>query len=401
MESPITSFSFAPAMDILVTTHSEQVGLYTWANQLIFGSSDNVISSNKPILASLPRVSSKSVSNMRSDKQPGHTFTSILKHSAVTGDDGNDISSLSSGSMSSITTSDVQHESSGVDADSSSDDTNEFDSKQVSITERDENVLTGKVPVAPKMITLSMLPRSQWLNLIHIDSIKTRNKPIEPPKKPEAAPFFLPTVSGANAGRDPVFDIQSQEEEERIARDAAAAWGGESDDPEEGEAPELPESRIHHSKDMVKASLPEQDLISLLESYRLNKTWKPILQFLKSISPSKLDIQLRSLDLANVGGALASIDAMHEDGDNDNSDLVVTFLSFLADAISTDTDFEFLQALLRAFILIHGDAVAQNERIKHVARIVEEETRHAWTRICNSLNHTQCLVAILGSMHQT
>lgn len=36
----------------------------------------------------------------------------------------------------------------------------------------------------------------QWENLLHLDTIKARSKPIQPPKKPEAAPFFLPTVPG-------------------------------------------------------------------------------------------------------------------------------------------------------------------------------------------------------------
>lgn len=37
----------------------------------------------------------------------------------------------------------------------------------------------------------------QWHNLVHLDAIKARSKPVQPPKKPEAAPFFLPTLAGA------------------------------------------------------------------------------------------------------------------------------------------------------------------------------------------------------------
>lgn len=43
----------------------------------------------------------------------------------------------------------------------------------------------------------------QWENLLHLDTIKARSKPIQPPKKPEAAPFFLPTVPGLAS--KPVF----------------------------------------------------------------------------------------------------------------------------------------------------------------------------------------------------
>jgi U3 small nucleolar RNA-associated protein 21 len=35
------------------------------------------------------------------------------------------------------------------------------------------------------------------MNLLSLEHIKKRNKPIQPPKKPELAPFFLPTIEGA------------------------------------------------------------------------------------------------------------------------------------------------------------------------------------------------------------
>ncbi|CAN0533106.1 unnamed protein product, partial [Ectocarpus sp. 8 AP-2014] len=45
-----------------------------------------------------------------------------------------------------------------------------------------------------KAITLSSLPRGYWATLFNLEVVKARNRPIEPPKKPEAAPFFLTTV---------------------------------------------------------------------------------------------------------------------------------------------------------------------------------------------------------------
>lgn len=41
------------------------------------------------------------------------------------------------------------------------------------------------------MMTLSLVPKSRWQTLLHIDLIKQRNKPTEAPKVPEKAPFFL------------------------------------------------------------------------------------------------------------------------------------------------------------------------------------------------------------------
>uniref|UniRef100_A0A7S1YSC3 Small-subunit processome Utp21 domain-containing protein n=1 Tax=Ditylum brightwellii TaxID=49249 RepID=A0A7S1YSC3_9STRA len=41
------------------------------------------------------------------------------------------------------------------------------------------------------LVTLSGLPPGHWKNLFHLELVKERNKPKEPPKKPEKAPFFL------------------------------------------------------------------------------------------------------------------------------------------------------------------------------------------------------------------
>jgi U3 small nucleolar RNA-associated protein 21 len=53
------------------------------------------------------------------------------------------------------------------------------------------------------LLTLSLMPRARWQTLLNLETIRLRNKPKEPPKAPEAAPFFLPTVQGLN----PTFDM--------------------------------------------------------------------------------------------------------------------------------------------------------------------------------------------------
>lgn len=46
----------------------------------------------------------------------------------------------------------------------------------------------------PLLVTLSGIAPSRWANLPNLELISKRNKPIEPPKKPVDAPFFLPSV---------------------------------------------------------------------------------------------------------------------------------------------------------------------------------------------------------------
>lgn len=44
------------------------------------------------------------------------------------------------------------------------------------------------------MLTLSLVPKSRWQTLLHLDLIKQRNKPKQAPKLPEKAPFFLSSL---------------------------------------------------------------------------------------------------------------------------------------------------------------------------------------------------------------
>lgn len=56
--------------------------------------------------------------------------------------------------------------------------------------------------------TLSSKPLTHWSTLSNLQAIKERNKPIEPPKKPASAPFFLPTVKGLQFK----FDVNQNDE---------------------------------------------------------------------------------------------------------------------------------------------------------------------------------------------
>lgn len=66
--------------------------------------------------------------------------------------------------------------------------------------EKDDAVLSSTVEqLSSDMMTLSVVPKSRWQTLLHLDLIKERNKPKEAPKLPEKAPFFLPTTANSQA----------------------------------------------------------------------------------------------------------------------------------------------------------------------------------------------------------
>src|SRR5690606_2464027 len=64
--------------------------------------------------------------------------------------------------------------------------------------------------LSAEMTTLSMVPKSRWQTLLHLDLIKQRNKPKEAPKAPEKAPFFLPS---ANSGKPKAIEEGASKEE--------------------------------------------------------------------------------------------------------------------------------------------------------------------------------------------
>lgn len=66
--------------------------------------------------------------------------------------------------------------------------------------------------IDPSLVTLSGLPPTRWANLPDLQAIRERNKPIEPPKKPEAAPFFLPTVGTLDGFTFEADDAKTLEE---------------------------------------------------------------------------------------------------------------------------------------------------------------------------------------------
>merc|ERR1711990_411064 len=60
----------------------------------------------------------------------------------------------------------------------------------------EDSEFASPAQLSNELITLANLPGSRWLNLLNLDVIKAKNKPKAPPKKPKAAPFFLPTIPG-------------------------------------------------------------------------------------------------------------------------------------------------------------------------------------------------------------
>jgi hypothetical protein len=79
-----------------------------------------------------------------------------------------------------------------VEVDKGSDDDDE---EGVTLGDREANHYTeNEIQKSSGCITLSSVPKAHWATLFHLEAIKQRSKPIEPPAKRPLAPFFLPSV---------------------------------------------------------------------------------------------------------------------------------------------------------------------------------------------------------------
>ncbi|XP_072173327.1 WD repeat-containing protein 36-like [Diadema setosum] len=203
--------------------------------------------------------------------------------------------------------------------------------------------------IGEELITLSLLPNSRWQSLTHLDLIKKRNKPKHPPKAPKAAPFFLPTI----AGLTPKFAA-----------------------PEEDEA-EKPTSQVISMSSVELKS----DLCNLLEQGNSPKHYKAILEHLKAMSPSRVDLEMRSLD--PIGGG--SVLAMRQ------------FIAFLNHLLATNRDFELVQAYLSRFLQLHGDTAASDPGLSEELLALEETHQSSWQRIQWQFDQSLCLINYLKS----
>ncbi|EIE21950.1 WD40 repeat-like protein [Coccomyxa subellipsoidea C-169] len=295
--TPVTALSLSPAMDMLATAHVNRRGIYLWSNSAIYGSGADIRPSNKPVDARLPALSA-----------------------------------------------DEEMEEAGP-------------SGRVSVVDASG----APVPLHPALVTLALLPRSQWQGLVHLDAIKERNRPTEPPTKPAAAPFFLPTIPGLEG--NPVFDTE-----------ADADQNIEEDDSLQG----------------LNATPPVSDLARLLLEGRRAKDYTPLLSYLRGLSPSKLDGELRAMQVRAL--------PHFEPGSKEELQDLCRLLDFLTVELAANRNYEFMQALLRLTLQVHGEAIVQETKLRKRAVKLEEIVRNQWGRMDDLFQTTRSTLSFLGNL---
>ncbi|KAK3705350.1 rRNA-processing protein utp21 [Vermiconidia calcicola] len=172
--------------------------------------------------------------------------------------------------------------------------------------------------LSSSLLSLSLVPRSRWQNLLHLDLIRQRNRPVEPPKKPEKAPFFLPSL------------------QDRQANNTAASTTNT-------DVAELEKERTRVLK-LTKEGGGQSTFTYLL----LHASTTDFLNHLKSLSPAAADIEIRSL--------------------HPSDSEMLSFVDALTWLMHKRRDFELGQAWMAVFLRIHGDVVLADEELRVAVR---------------------------------
>ncbi|KAI8333218.1 Utp21 specific WD40 associated putative domain-containing protein [Blakeslea trispora] len=285
----VTCLAFSPDGDFLATGHVDHVGIFLWSNRT--------------------QYTNVSLRNITDDQ---------------------DVKELSLPSLSGGLDSDEEGES---------DEDAEFVNQEK---------LDTVDQLADQMITLSMEPRAKWQNLLHLDTIKLRNKPKEAPKLPEKAPFFLPTLPGAKAQ----FDLAAKDKKDEDSHESSR---------------QLNFSQLNTDTQFAK---------ELRAGHEANRQYHTFVEYAKSLSPSAIDVEIRSFSI----------------------DPELSLLNYYLDAIlymlETRKNFELAQAWLSVFLNIHGDLIVSNptnpihDKLQSILDIQGAE----FGRLSQQIHYSLCLI---------
>lgn len=252
-------------------------------------------------------------------------------------------------------------------------------------------IYVTKEQLSDKMLTLSLVPRTRWQTLLHLDIIKQRNKPEKAPTKPEKAPFFLGALPGIKDASNPntlnntllnpsvsssSFSALTQNtnttdtaalaaERSRISRLAVAAQQNGS-------------AITTESTTLLEESLATRLLRQCASSSPSNRDFTPFITHFKTLPPSSADLEIRSL-ISPYWDLLASSDGSEEGDEEDqhttwegflDSDLeeveeeepfdeLATFITALTARLKQNLDYELLNAWMSVLLRVHGESIVQ------------------------------------------
>ncbi|KAG2158310.1 Utp21 specific WD40 associated putative domain-containing protein [Suillus bovinus] len=276
--SVATSIAFSPTNDFLATTHVDSVGIFLWANRSQYSE------------VAFRAISESDIAEVALPSMQGSEEDEALEALEALG-----------------------------------------------VEDKPTDVFSTPSQLDGDLVTLTLLPRARWQTLLNLEVIQQRNKPKEPPKKPEHAPFFLPTLPGV----EHCFAIEEkkQETEDKHTRrlDKIAA----------------------NSRSTLQKLLAESDENSSLDD--------ALFDYIKSLSPAAIDLELRLLVLNSLQ----------------------QFLRAIKRRLQSHLDFEAVQTLQNVVLRIHADVIIENEdlraELEELLKVQKKESGRVLDLLASSL----------------
>lgn len=218
--------------------------------------------------------------------------------------------------------------------------------------ELDDEAINSDVDQLDKsLLTLSLVPQSRWQTLLNLESIRQRNKPIQPPEKPKAAPFFLgSTLTNGQASTQAIAEETTIDESER--------------------------SRISRLA-LTSQSNGQSQLTTLLSDFdtTINHNPMPICDYMTSLPPSAADLEIRSLSVEEMP----------------------IFIHALTEQLHLRKSFELVNTWMSVFLKLHGDIISEvdevNDAVLSWRRAMEAEEK----RLAQLVGYTRGVVEFLRS----
>ena len=171
----------------------------------------------------------------------------------------------------------------------------------------------GIEQLSDHLLTLSLVPKSRWQTLLHLDDIRARNKPIEPPKAPEKAPFFLSSAL-----------IPASQQKSTVANTNADVTSAER-------------SRISRLEQSAEAGASYFSNLLARFAASLDPDASQLLAHMSSLAPSQMDLEIRTLTMSEM----------------------VPFVEALTVRLQQKRDFELVNSFMACFLRMHGDVVQE------------------------------------------
>ncbi|KAI1386472.1 WD domain-containing protein [Hypoxylon trugodes] len=201
------------------------------------------------------------------------------------------------------------------------------------------------------MMTLSLVPRSRWQTLLHLDLIKQRNKPKEAPKAPEKAPFFLPSTTNAGASSLEIAQPKTDQDQNQ--------------------------SRITR----FDRNRAEQAFTSKLQTGAATGNFDEFIEHLKSLPPATADLELRSLTT----------------NDDDERNELLQFIRAMTSRLVSRRDYELTQAWMAVFLRLHFDLILENDTLMSALAEWKKHQAEECNRLDNLVSYCGGVVSFLRS----